>query len=132
MKKALVVAAGALLIAPNASAKVCATVAISPLHPGLGQRVQVRLTTWMPEWTGSRASFGHYVGLPSRDPLRVQVTSPRKSSFGIRLRRDSTRPWLWRGWLTLHEGGRWALSPDRRRWAYAPRSCAAALRVDVS
>jgi hypothetical protein len=131
VKKTLVVAAGALALAPNASAKVCATVAIRPLHPVLGQRVQVQLATWMPEWSGSRAHFGHYVGLPAREALRVQVTSPRKASFSVRLRRDSTRPWLWRGWLALRERGRWMFAPDRRRWAYAPQTCAATLRLDV-
>jgi hypothetical protein len=131
VKKGLVVAAGALAIAPNAGAKVCATVAVRPLHPVLGQRVQVQLATWMPAWSGSRAHFGHYVGLPTRDALRVQVVSPLKASFSIRLRRDSMRPWLWRGWLGLREGGHWTLAPDRKRWAYAPQTCAATLRLDV-
>jgi hypothetical protein len=131
VKKALVVAAGGLVIAPHASAKVCATVAARPLHPALGQRVQVQLATWMPQGSGSRAHFGHYVGLPTRDALRVQVASPRKTSFSIPLRRDSARPWLWRGWLSLRERGRWTLAPDRRRWGYAPQTCAATLRVDL-
>jgi hypothetical protein len=131
VKKALVVAAGALAIAPNASAKVCVTVAVRPSHPVLGQRVQVQLATWMPEWSGSRAHFGHYVGLPTRDALRVQVVSPQKASFSIHLRRDSMRPWLWRGRLGLRERGRWTLAPDQRRWAYAPQTCAATLRLDV-
>ena len=132
IRKLLVIAAAALVLTPTADAKVCASVSIRPLHPRIGNRVQVRLTTWMPQWVGRRANFAHYVGLPGRDPLRVRMTSPRSNAFDVRLRRDFARPWLWRGWLTFGERGRWTLSPDSRRWAYAPLSCASSLRVDVT
>ena len=132
VRKLLLVAAGALVIAPDATAKLCASVAIRPMHTVVGQRVQVRLTTWMPEWVGGRAHFGHYVSLPSRYQLRVDATPPRKASFSVNLRRDVTRPWLWRGWLTVREPGLWTVAPDHIRWGFAPRSCARTVRFVVS
>jgi hypothetical protein len=83
MRKILPIAVAALAFAPEAGAKVCASVRVVPAHPVVGQSVHVRLTTWMPRWVGSRAYFARHEGLPTSRPLRVQLAPPHAAPFTI-------------------------------------------------
>src|SRR6266498_516298 len=132
MRKLLLILGAVLVAPPAANAKVCATVRVLPERPVAGKRAELRLTTCMPYWVQGHAEFGRHGTLPTRDPLRILVSPPRGAAFNVRLRRDPARRWLWRAWLRFSVPGSWVLSPDERRWAYAPRSCAPTLRVRVS
>jgi hypothetical protein len=131
MRKILLIAVAALAFAPEAGAKVCASVRVVPAHPVVGQSVHVRLTTWMPRWVGSRAYFARHEGLPTSRPLRVQVAPPHAAPFTIAPRRDPARNWSWQATFKFARAGNWKLRPDDRRWAFAPRTCAPTLSVRV-
>lgn len=122
----------ALIVAPEADAKLCANVTVLPTRPAPGQRTEVTLTTWKPHWVGARPQFGGYSALPASSALHVDVAGPHAAPFTVALRRDPARPWVWRGRMSFRSSGLWLLSPDRRRWASAPRTCAPVLRVNVA
>jgi hypothetical protein len=121
-----------LVVAPHASAKLCATVTTAPRTPVAGSNVEIRLVTWTPVWrSGARATFGGYSPLPTSSSLVAHVVAPGSSARTVRLHRDLERPWLWRARFAFTVPGVWKLRPDDRRWAYAPRTCAPVTRVRV-
>jgi hypothetical protein len=132
MRRFLVIATAALVLAPEAGAKVCASVSVLPSRPLAGERVEVRLATSAPRLDGRRVRPGPHLVLPASGALRVQVSAPSGAAFTLRLRRDAARRWLWRAAITFSTAGLWRLSPDDRRWAYAPRTCAPTRSVTVT
>jgi hypothetical protein len=119
MKRLFLAAVVTLVAAPTADAKLCATVSITRTAH-VGQRVELRLTTVPKRFV-----------LPASSRMRLELRGPDKLALAVPLRRDAARPWLWRAWFSFPSAGDWTLTPDSRRWGYAPPGCAPARRIAV-
>ena len=128
--KLLAVLVVALAVVPEAAAKVCASVALDPARPLVGQSAQVTLTTWMPTWSGTVATFAQFETMAAETQMAIRLTTPRAQLRTIPLARDETEPWKWRATMTFAARGVYRFWPDQR-WTYAPVSCQPRLRVVV-
>jgi hypothetical protein len=81
MRRLLPIVGAALVVAPPANAKLCASVRVLPDRTHVGARAELRLTTWIPHWVKGRAEFGRHASLPTRDPARILVSPPHGAAF---------------------------------------------------
>jgi hypothetical protein len=119
MTRLFLAAVVTLVAAPAAEAKLCATVTVASTAR-VGERVELRLTTVPKRFV-----------LPASSRVRLELKGPGKPAVSVPLRRDAARPWLWRAWFSFPSAGDWTLTPDSRRWSYAPPGCAPARRIAV-
>lgn len=127
--RVVAIAVLALVVVPNAAAKLCASVAVAP-KPAAGQTVRVTLTTWMPRWEGNRAEFNGLTELPASSTVGIVLTRPGGTSATIALRRSEAVPSEWHAKVRFAKRGTYAFGPDSR-WTFAPATCQPRLRVVV-
>ena len=109
MKRALLpllVASVALVGATPASAKWCARISASPVHPVVGQPVTLRLRTFEPVWRGEGPAKP---GKPMRvgAPLMLLVLPPRGEFVGVDLHRRRDDPSRWQTTFVFRRPGDW-------------------------
>lgn len=125
------VALAALAGAPTAAAKSCARIAFAPEHPRAGAPTELRLSTWLPRWeNGNHAVMSEPLELPVSYRLELTATGPDGSTLTVKLRRDNTKPHVWRARVLFPRAGLWRIESPAL-WTAAPRSCSPARAVRV-
>jgi hypothetical protein len=122
VKRLVLIAFVALVAAPAAHAKTCATVAVVPARPIAGQLVELRLTTWIPRWDGNRARPAEPYSVPPSHRLEADARGPGERYIEIRYRRSTLQASVWRARVSFPVAGRWWINSPAL-WAAAPPTC---------
>jgi hypothetical protein len=131
VKRLLVVAVAALVLAPGASAKMCVKIAAVPARPVAGTQVTIRVTALSIVLSNGRARPGdHLIPLSPESQLNIRVVSPGGVARLVRVRRSAGRPSVLEGSFAFPSAGVWTLS--WAAWANDSNpACAGKKRVRV-
>jgi hypothetical protein len=132
VKRLALVAVAALVLAPEASAKMCVRITTVPARPVVGAPVTIRMTALSIVMANGRARPGdHLIPLAPETEFKVRLISPTATWRHVYVRRRADRPSVLEGRFTFPSAGMWTLSWSAWTNGSNPE-CAGTKRVHVS
>lgn len=111
MRRLLLVAAVALVLTPDAGAKMCVKITTVPARPVAGAPVTIQVTAVSIVVSNGRARPGDkLIPVSPGTELNVRLISPTGTWRLAHVRRRADRPSLLEGRFTFPSGGTWTLS----------------------
>ena len=133
MRRLLVIGVVALVLAPDASAKLCVKITTVPARPVAGAVTTIRMTTWQVEMVDGRPQRGdRRVGVSVDTRFNVRASSPEGRWLLVPVWRSERSDTVLEGRFVFPSAGVWTLA-----WsAFSPRNaatsgCAGLTRVRV-
>lgn len=131
MKRLLLLAVTALVLvlAPEASAKMCVTITTVPAQPVAGAPTTIRVTAWLPGVVDGKPRWGdRRAAVSEHARINIRVFGPNEQRRLVPVRRLADHASVLEGRFTFPSSGVWSL-----RWSAftLDSACAGTLRVRV-